>query len=215
MLIIGIAGPSCSGKTTIAETLVKEMPDAIHLRFDSYTKPQLRTVPVTGPDGITYQSAERPELYNGEKLAKDLDELIGKHKNSDKTVIVEGFLLLTFSEIRERLTHSFFVEISHEESLRRRDARPSEIMGAQDEVVEQMEKAFRVIGGSEYEKFGRPQAQLQGVTKLDGMKSTQDLVEEIKSVVYSGAEGRGKETLIPQRADIPVRLSQDRVKKVL
>ena len=123
MRILGIAGPSCSGKTTLAQEVAGKL-CAPTLSIDNFFK-------LGGPHfyvehkGEKVRSFENPAIYDGKRMAEALQKLKGgaaaqvpvwngkEYVNKDlrpaRYFVVEGFLpqihrLLSFVESRIMMT---------------------------------------------------------------------------------------------------------------
>lgn len=136
--LIGIAGGSCSGKTTIIESLKAWYGNNLTtLMFDDY---------IYSKEEIDYSKVvdwERIDLYDLKRLIADLariknGEVVVYSSNSREStqagikkkvaepkplVVIEGFLLLANPEIRKQLDLMIFLDIPEEEMLQRRFAR--------------------------------------------------------------------------------------------
>ncbi|HLP79963.1 MAG TPA: hypothetical protein VK158_04975 [Acidobacteriota bacterium] len=182
--IIGIAGPSCSGKTTVAKRLAQELLCDIVSLDNQYIlgSPKIYV-------GDT-RTMERPQLYDGQKLAdianlwkqngratfQELDfatkKLYDRTINDSQYLVLEGFLLLTYPQIRNACSHTFYIDISWNEIVRRR-------IGRGRETPEKID-AFLRVGRQEMEQYVFAQKSLPGVTVLNGSSSIDDTVREIK-----------------------------------
>lgn len=138
MKLIGIAGGTCSGKTTLLRNLGNKLGDDIAtLTFDEY----FIGSDLYNLDDIT--NFENPELYDYKAFVSDLEKLkSGKsltiRSNSRESseagvkqktvvakplVIVEGFLIFHYPEARELFDQKIFVDLPDGEILQRRFAR--------------------------------------------------------------------------------------------
>lgn len=133
--IVGIAGGSCSGKTTVAKALYKKHNRIASLiMFDDY---------FVHPGNIDLMKVdwESIKLYNIEKLKRDIVSLKTKKsilyppstlntyqkvRKPKKLIIIEGFLLFADSQIRDHLDLMIFLDIAEEKIIRRRLARKIE-----------------------------------------------------------------------------------------
>lgn len=137
--IVGIAGGSCSGKTTIAKALYKKHNRMASLiMFDDY---------FVHPGNIDLMNTdwENINLYDIEGLKVDIARLKAKkninyhpHRENFETqnktkilrprklIIIEGFLLFADPQIRDYLDLMIFLDIAEEEIIRRRLARKIE-----------------------------------------------------------------------------------------
>ncbi|MFM7017987.1 uridine kinase [Flavobacterium sp.] len=138
MLIIGIAGGTGSGKTTVVQQIMNELPETEVgiISQDSYYKET---------NGMTYEERcninfDHPRAIDFDLLVQHLKDLkSGKtisqpvysfvtHNRTDDTVIthprkvmiVEGILILTNQELREMFDIKVFVHADSDERLIRR-----------------------------------------------------------------------------------------------
>lgn len=109
LMIIGIAGGSRSGKTTLSRVLAKEL-DCRLLSLDDYF-----FAPSTFP-----RTFERPDYDRIEAI--DWDRALGDIASHKGNLIVEGFLLLAHAGARALMDMTFFVDLDEAERMRRRFA---------------------------------------------------------------------------------------------
>ncbi len=138
MLIIGIAGGTGSGKTTVVNQIVKELPEGevtvisqdsyyketTHLSYDERVK-----INFDHPRAIDFEllCAQLVQLRKGETIQQPVYSFVKHNRTSDvvithprKVVIVEGILILTHPEIRELFDIKIFVHADSDERLIRR-----------------------------------------------------------------------------------------------
>jgi len=118
MFVIGIAGGTCSGKSTLANRLEEYYGEnccVIHM--DAYfRKPSITTIaPITG---IEYVEHNHPDALYLDKLYADFNNAIDD--GSKKILIIEGLFALHLPEIRNRLDLKIFVDLASDERLVRR-----------------------------------------------------------------------------------------------
>jgi dephospho-CoA kinase len=188
MKIIGICGPSCSGKTSVVKLLAQEL-DANVLGLDNFIVKNAGKIYVDY-NGQKIRTFERPELYDGKHLAKCVKELEKKGslttkifnltkleeeeisiKNKD-WLILEGFLLFHFSELNRLMDYKFFIDLPFEEIVIRRAKRADR---------PKSDKSFILIGKQENREYCLPQKNFPEVISLDGKKSLAELKSEILS----------------------------------
>lgn len=155
-----IAGPSASGKSTLAKA-VAEVLGARVMCLDDYFIPRARIF-VETPGG-RIRTFERPELYDAGRMARDVAAVNG-------AVVAEGFCLLGYGEFRAQNAVRVFVDLSFDICLARRLAR---------RPVRPSDKSFRVIGESESATFVEPQRDIPGVVVLDGRRPTSELLRAV------------------------------------
>ena len=118
MFIIGIAGGTCSGKSTLAgklENIYRDRCRVIHM--DAYfKKPSPTTVaPITRK---VYVEHNHPDTLELDRLYADIDAAV--NAGSPEILIIEGLFALWLDEIREKLDLKIFVDLASDERLVRR-----------------------------------------------------------------------------------------------
>jgi uridine kinase len=148
--LIGIAGFSGSGKTTVANALTKVLPATIFSLDDYYLDfPHL-----------TYQERchlnyDHPEIFDDEMIAQHLSQLaeskpivrpvydFATHSRAKYTevmqpndyIIVEGLFTLHWPEVRELFGTKVYMEATHDICLPRRERRDTSERGRTSESV--------------------------------------------------------------------------------
>lgn len=138
MLIIGIAGGTGCGKTTVVNTILKELPegevgvisqdsyykDTSHLSYDERIK-----INFDHPRSIDFELLEShlKELKKGNAINQPLYSFVKHNRTGDmintkprKVMIVEGILILSHAEIRALFDIKIFVHADSDERLIRR-----------------------------------------------------------------------------------------------
>lgn len=136
-LVIGIAGGTGSGKTTLTRALIESFEEQVAVVFhDNYYKKN---------DHLTYEERcllnyDAPDAFDNNLLVKQLDALIegqtiecpvydfSDHNRSEETlivqtrpiIIVEGILIFAEPAIRERLDIKLFVDTDADVRILRR-----------------------------------------------------------------------------------------------
>ncbi len=145
--MIGVAGGTGSGKTTIAKALLDGLPRtrAVLMQYDSYYRDQ----PELSYEERSDLNYDHPSALETELLVEHLDALregktvhvplydFASHRRREVTVpvdpspviIVEGILVLAEKEIRERLDIKLFVDTAADIRLMRRVRRDLEERG--------------------------------------------------------------------------------------
>ncbi|GAB5472973.1 MAG: uridine kinase [Maribacter sp.] len=138
MLVIGIAGGTGCGKTTVVNQIIAELPDEEVgvISQDSYyndlshlTLPERRETNFDHPNSIDFQllAAHLKSLRQGQSIQQPVysflecnrtDETVPTHPT--KVLIVEGILILTNPKIREMCDIKIFVHADSDERLIRR-----------------------------------------------------------------------------------------------
>jgi len=138
MLIIGIAGGTGSGKTTVVQQIVEELPsnEVCIISQDSYyrdtsemTYDERVRINFDHPKAIDFNLLVNhlKELRSGSIIDQPVYSFVDHNRTSDtiitepkKVIIVEGILILTHPEIREMFDLKIFVHADSDERLIRR-----------------------------------------------------------------------------------------------
>ncbi|HLV69736.1 MAG TPA: uridine kinase [Xanthomarina sp.] len=138
MLIIGIAGGTGCGKTTVVNQILNQLPerevgvisqdsyykDTSHLSFDERVK-----INFDHPRSIDFELLEShlKELKKGNDIHQPVYSFIKHNRTGDtilthprKVMIVEGILILTNPELRDMFDIKIFVHADSDERLIRR-----------------------------------------------------------------------------------------------
>ena len=138
MLIIGIAGGTGCGKTTVVNQILNELPegevgiisqdsyykDTTHLSFDERVK-----INFDHPRSIDFDLLEQhlKELKKGNPIHQPVYSFVKHNRTGDtilthprKVMIVEGILILTNPELRKMFDIKIFVHADSDERLIRR-----------------------------------------------------------------------------------------------
>ncbi|WP_418639230.1 uridine kinase [Winogradskyella sp.] len=138
MLIIGIAGGTGCGKTTVVNTILNELPegevgvisqdsyykDTSHLSYDERVK-----INFDHPRSIDFELLEKHliELKKGNAIDQPVYSFVKHNRTGDtintiprKVMIVEGILILSHAEIRNLFDIKIYVHADSDERLIRR-----------------------------------------------------------------------------------------------
>jgi uridine kinase len=152
-LIIGVAGPSCSGKSEIARCLIKELSgmNPVLLALDSYyhdlspldpAEREKRNFDVPGALDHELLKEQLLTFANGNAIEKPVYDF-ATHKRSQQserivpgeTVVVEGLFALYWEEIRDLFHTCVFVTLHDHICLSRRIARDTKERGRSHESI--------------------------------------------------------------------------------
>lgn len=138
MLIIGIAGGTGSGKTTVVDQIVKELPadEVCIISQDSYyhdtshlSLEDRRKINFDHPKAIDFDLLVEhlKELRNGNSFNQPVYSFVEHNRTGEtirtfprKVIIVEGILILSHPDIREMFDIKIFVHADSDERLIRR-----------------------------------------------------------------------------------------------
>lgn len=152
-ILIGVAGGSGSGKTTVANNLVKafKAEDATLVEQDAYyrelinmTLEEKAKVNFDHPDSIEFELLRKHilALKNGESIDRPIYDFTTHSRkegsvkiNPSKIIIVEGILIFAVPEIRELLDVKIFVDTDADEMILRRIERDMNERGRSFESV--------------------------------------------------------------------------------
>ena len=137
MLIIGIAGGSGSGKTTVVKAITDQLKErVVVIPQDSYykdlghlTEQEKRDHNFDHPDSIDFEllCQQLKELKEGKTIEQPIYSYITCGRSKDETVtvkpadviIVEGILIYTCSQLREQMDIKLFVDADDDDRLMR------------------------------------------------------------------------------------------------
>ena len=162
MLIIGIAGGTGCGKTTVVNQILNELPegevgvisqdsyykDTSHLSYEERVK-----INFDHPRSIDFELLEQhlQDLRNGKDIQQPIYSFIKHNRTGDtvlthprKVMIVEGILILTHPELRELFDIKIFVHADSDERLIRRLKRDITERGRDlDEVLSRYQNTLK------------------------------------------------------------------------
>ena len=162
MLVIGIAGGTGSGKTTVVNQIIQELPegevcvisqdsyykDTSHLLFDERTK-----INFDHPKAIDFDLlvAHLKELKKGNAIEQPIYSFVEHNRTKEtitmypkKVIIVEGILILTHTDIRKLFDVKLYVHADSDERLIRRLRRDMSERGRDlDEVINRYQNTLK------------------------------------------------------------------------
>ncbi|MCT4628711.1 uridine kinase [Winogradskyella sp.] len=162
MLIIGIAGGTGCGKTTVVNTILKELPegqvgvisqdsyykDTSHLSFEERVK-----INFDHPRSIDFELLQQhlKELKEGKSVNQPVYSFVKHNRTGDvivtkprKVMIVEGILILSHKEIRDLFDIKIYVHADSDERLIRRLKRDISERGRDiDEVLSRYQNTLK------------------------------------------------------------------------
>ncbi len=168
--IVGVAGGTASGKTTIVSRIAEYFGnDIVVISHDSYYKAH---------NEMTYEERsqlnyDHPDSFESERMANDIRDLIKGHtievpvydytihNRSDRTItvtpkpviIIEGILVLENKELRDLMDAKIYVDTDADERLMRRIRRDmSERARSIDSIMEQYANTVKPM----HEEFVEP-----------------------------------------------------------
>lgn len=152
-LLIGIAGGSCSGKTTFARRLEVLLQDVgvLSVMFDSYYRP-LDHLPLVERHAVNFDHPDSLDadllleqlrcLRRGEAIEQPVYDFATharlastKYSEPAPLVLVDGILLLAFPALVAELDHSVFIDAPESVRLARRIGRDTRERGRSEESV--------------------------------------------------------------------------------
>jgi len=138
MLIIGIAGGTGSGKTTVVDKIIKEFPmdevcvisqDSYYNKTDSLSYEERTKINFDHPRAIDFELIVQhlKELKSGNIIEQPIYSFVTHNRTTDtikthprKVVIVEGILIFNNEELRDLFDIKIFVHADTDERLIRR-----------------------------------------------------------------------------------------------
>ena len=141
ILVVGIAGGSASGKTTVVKAITEQLQekvvvipqDSYYRDLSHFTEEQKRVHNFDHPDSIDFEllRAQLQELREGRDVEQPIYSYITCGRSKDETVhikpadviIVEGILIFTDPKLRELMDIKIFVDADDDDRLMRVMAR--------------------------------------------------------------------------------------------
>lgn len=116
--VVGIAGGTCSGKTTLTQALTERLKDLNPVVFsmDRYIKHENPTKTIAPITRKEYVEHNHPSGMRMDELYADLEKTL----DEGGLIIVEGLLALHLDKIREKLDLKVYVDLKSDERLYRR-----------------------------------------------------------------------------------------------
>lgn len=181
--LLGIVGASCSGKSTVAVIVSKNLSAKLFHLDKFWVKGSFKPV-INGE--LSY---ERPEQYDGAALAQEIKDYLENY--SQRLAVVEGFLLFCYPEIVDLCGTKVFLDVPYDLLVKRRIARAKSginpagfhIGGSYDNAAE---KSWLANGRDEWNAYGAGQADIEGVVLVDPVKPPELVAEEITNI-WTGA----------------------------
>ncbi len=158
--IIGIAGPSSSGKTELSRQLARKLPGTSIVSLDSYYRgmeeialEERKKVNFDHPDALDWEllHLHLQDMANGQAFEEPVYSFAGYERTAEtrriepsEFVIVEGLFVLYWPELRAMLDTKVYVETDPAVCFERRLARDVAERGRTPESVrEQYERTVR------------------------------------------------------------------------
>ena len=194
---VGIDGGSCSGKTTVVNTLVEAFEGSVStIAFDSYYRDQGHMT----LDERAQVNYDHPDSLDVELFVSDIQSLrdgssidtpiydFSTHTRSNESkivapsdlVVLDGILLLAFPEITNLLDLAVFIEASEEIRFNRRIPRDIQERGR---TAEQSSAQFKETVQPMHKRFVAPSI-CHADLIIDGEQSPQLSLAEITSALY-------------------------------
>jgi uridine kinase len=162
MLILGIAGGTGSGKTTVVNQIINELPknevtiisqDSYYNRTDDLTFAERCEINFDHPNAIDFQLLidHIKKLKQGKEIEQPIYSFETHNRINEtlktyakKVLIVEGILIYTNKEVRDLIDIKVFVHADSDERLIRRLRRDMQERGRNlDEVLERYQNTLK------------------------------------------------------------------------
>ena len=162
MLVIGIAGGTGSGKTTVVNQIINELPenevcvisqDSYYKSTDSLTYEERIKINFDHPRAIDFELLEKhiTELKKGEIIQQPVYSFVTHNRTKDyiethprKVVIIEGILIFNNKKLLDLFDIKIFVHADADERLIRRLRRDIKERGRDiDEVLDRYKNTLK------------------------------------------------------------------------
>ncbi|MGO3182170.1 MAG: uridine kinase [Aequorivita sp.] len=198
MLIIGIAGGTGSGKTTVVDQIVKELPadevciisqdsyyhDTSHLSIEDRKK-----INFDHPKAIDFDLlvSHLKELRDGNSFEQPVYSFVEHNRTGEtiltiprKVIIVEGILILSHPDIREMFDIKIFVHADSDERLIRRLKRDIATRGRDlEEVLNRYQTTLKPM----HQQFIEPTKEFADII-IPTNKYNTVAVDVIRSIIH-------------------------------
>ena len=182
-VIIGISGPTCSGKTTVAKKVHENIKDAVVIYQDKYFLSQDDSRHKLIPE-LNHFNWEILSSLDMSKMHSDVLKIIESNnghtqENStdkkNRVLIIEGFTIYNYKPLTDLFHQKYFIDISREVCWDRRKDRvydPPDVPGYFDKVVwpEYVRHKSEITSDENFHKT---------ITFLDGTRDINKLCEEV------------------------------------
>lgn len=195
--MIGIAGTTCSGKSLLAKRLRDKLAERkpVIIPIDSYYR-DLSTIAEEDrekhnfdvPEAIEYEllADQLKALSEGEEIYRPIYNFSTHTRETESVliapadlIIVEGLFVLHWRDLRELMDTKIFVNISHNEALRRRLERDVVERGrTKQSVLDQYENSVRPMT----DKFVIPTSAFADIL-VDGEQSMDDIALDLLDTI--------------------------------
>ncbi|MEL0643496.1 MULTISPECIES: uridine kinase [unclassified Olleya] len=197
MLIIGIAGGTGCGKTTVVNQILNQLPegevgiisqdsyykDTSHLSYDERIK-----INFDHPRSIDFDLLEQhlKDLKDGQIIEQPVYSFVKHNRTGDtiktkprKVMIVEGILILTHPELREMFDIKIFVHADSDERLIRRLKRDITERGRDiDEVLARYQNTLKPM----HQQFIQPMMEYADII-IPNNKYNTVAVDIVKTII--------------------------------
>jgi uridine kinase len=197
MLIIGIGGGTGSGKTTVVNQIINELPkeevgvisqdsyykDTSHLSYEERIK-----INFDHPRSIDFELLveQLKELKKGNPVSQPVYSFVTHNRTTDtilthprKVMIVEGILILTHQDIRDMFDIKIFVHADSDERLIRRLKRDMAERGRDiDEVLFRYQNTLKPM----HEQFIEPMKEYADII-IPNNKYNTVAVDIVKTII--------------------------------
>jgi len=163
-MVVGIAGGSCSGKSTLAQSLVNLLNDrkTVHVSQDAYYKDQSK-LPMLTRERVNYDCPDAididllvhhlTDLKSGRAIEKPVYDFTTHTRLNDRRVVhprdiivIEGTLIFVYTELMSLMDIRVFLDIPADIRLARRILRDMRHRGRSVEaVVRQWVDSVRIM----------------------------------------------------------------------
>jgi len=197
LALVGIAGPSCSGKTELADRLAARL-DAVLITLDSYYRDLSQLEPALreelnfdhpGALDRDLMVAQLRSLAGGASIHVPVYDFTSHTRTGSVTtvgprdwIIVEGLFTLYFDAVRELLNARIFIELDDASCLARRIARDTRLRGrSEDSVRKQYERTVCPM----YERYVGPTRKHADIV----VRGDDPIEESVDRIVFALEQG--------------------------
>ena len=172
-LVIGISGPTCSGKTSLSKLLNSQMENSILISQDSYFFTEDSGL-LEFIDDLKYYNYDSVSCINMVALRHDL----AANLNKVKCIFIDGFLLYEDESLVKMFDKLYFIEIDEKTARSRRADR------VYDNQTDPETYFDRYIWPNYMKYKSYCKANYKNIVYLDGNCSTNHLANFLKNDIF-------------------------------
>ncbi|XP_012261926.2 nicotinamide riboside kinase 1 [Athalia rosae] len=182
-LVVGLAGVTCSGKTSLSNKIHAKLSDSVIVNQDDYFLPVDSPRHTFIPE-LNHINFDILSSLDMQKMHRDVLNILRNRKSENgcngssgtkKVLIIEGFLIYGYKPISDLCDLKYFITLDQEVCWDRRKIRtyePPDVPGYFDKIVwpEYLKHKSEILDN----KYSD-----HGIKLIDGLRSKEDIFEQV------------------------------------